>query len=83
MARVTLDPKLDIVFKILLGSPENRDILISFLTAVLRPSSPIVKIEILNPKIPGDDDLQSASLTRLTASSTSLSTRPASSLSTR
>jgi len=36
MARVTLDPKLDVVFKLLFAAERNRDILRSFLTAVQR-----------------------------------------------
>jgi predicted transposase/invertase (TIGR01784 family) len=47
-----LDPKLDVVFKILFAAPENRELLISLLTAVLRPSSPIVSVEVLNPQMP-------------------------------
>ena len=47
-----LDPKLDVVFKILFASEQNRDLLISLLTAVLRPSSPIVSVEVLNPEMP-------------------------------
>ena len=35
--RRTLDPKLDVVFKILFASPEAKGSLISLLTAVLRP----------------------------------------------
>jgi predicted transposase/invertase (TIGR01784 family) len=42
----TLDPTLDIVFKMLFGHPANRGILISFLTAVLRPSSPIIAVRV-------------------------------------
>jgi predicted transposase/invertase (TIGR01784 family) len=46
-----LDPKQDIVFKILFSAPENRDLLISLLTAVLRPSSPIVSVQVLDPHL--------------------------------
>ncbi|MBI5543692.1 MAG: Rpn family recombination-promoting nuclease/putative transposase [Deltaproteobacteria bacterium] len=49
-----LDPKLDVVFKLLFAHPSNRELLISLLTAVLRPSSPIREVEILNPEIPKD-----------------------------
>jgi predicted transposase/invertase (TIGR01784 family) len=53
--RETLDPKLDIVFKMLFGHPDNRELLVSFLTAVLRPSSPIravyVESEPLKPAV--------------------------------
>lgn len=58
MARVTLDPKLDVVFKLLFAAERNRDILRSFLTAVLRPPSPIDVLRINNPTIPGSDQLK-------------------------
>ena len=46
-----IDPKVDCVFKALLGSEENRNLLIHFLNAVLGAGlgSPIVEVEILNP----------------------------------
>jgi len=47
-----LDPKVDVVFKILFAAPENRDLLCSLLTAVLRPSSPIASVDVLNPEMP-------------------------------
>ena len=47
-----LSPKIDIVFKLLFSKVENSDLLISFLTAVLNPSSPILKVTVLNPEIP-------------------------------
>ncbi|MBI2373596.1 MAG: PD-(D/E)XK nuclease family transposase, partial [Deltaproteobacteria bacterium] len=46
--RSTLDPTLDVVFKMLFAAPENRDILIALLTAVLRPASPIRSVEVRN-----------------------------------
>jgi predicted transposase/invertase (TIGR01784 family) len=46
-----LDPTLDVVFKLLLGSPETKDCLIALLTAVLMPDSPITDVEVLNPGI--------------------------------
>ena len=49
-----LDPKLDIVFKLLFANAKNRDILISLLTAVLKPSASIGTVEVLNPEIPKD-----------------------------
>jgi predicted transposase/invertase (TIGR01784 family) len=49
-----LDPKLDVVFKILFADPNNRDLLLSLLSAVLRPSKPIVGAEVLNPELPKD-----------------------------
>ncbi len=58
MARHTLDPKLDLVFKMLFGAPENRDLLRSLLEAVLNPTSPIREIEVLRSDLPteGVDD---------------------------
>ncbi len=46
-----IDPKIDCVFKALLGSLENRNLLVSFLNAMLADelSAPIVRVEILNP----------------------------------
>jgi predicted transposase/invertase (TIGR01784 family) len=58
MARTTLDPKLDIVFKMLFTAERNRDILISFLTAVMRPPSPIRVVDIKTPWIPGSDEVK-------------------------
>jgi predicted transposase/invertase (TIGR01784 family) len=45
--RRTLDPKLDIVFWMLFGEDRNRSLLVSLLTAVLRPSAPIEVVEVL------------------------------------
>ena len=46
-----IDPKIDCVFKALLGSEENRNLLVHFLNAVLADdlSAPITEAEILNP----------------------------------
>jgi len=46
-----IDPKIDCVFKALLGSEENRNLLVHFLNAVLVEdlSAPITEAEILNP----------------------------------
>lgn len=49
--RSTLDPTLDIVFKMLFASPESTDTLIALLTAVLRPVSAISSAEVLNPEV--------------------------------
>jgi predicted transposase/invertase (TIGR01784 family) len=51
----TLDPTLDIVFKLLFGGPKSQRILIALLTAVLQPKSPITHVTILNPEIPKDN----------------------------
>ena len=49
--RHAIDPKIDCVFKALLGSEENRNLLIHFLNAFLAQDlvEPLVWVEILNP----------------------------------
>jgi predicted transposase/invertase (TIGR01784 family) len=49
--RHSIDPKIDCVFKALLGAEENRNLLIHFLNAFLAKElpEPIVWVEILNP----------------------------------
>lgn len=49
-----LDPKNDVVFKMLLARERNRGVLRDFLTAVLSPAEPIEVIEVLNPELPKD-----------------------------
>jgi predicted transposase/invertase (TIGR01784 family) len=49
--RRTLDPKLDIVFKLLFADERNTALLISLLTAVLKPAHPITEVVLLNPEI--------------------------------
>ncbi|MGZ8217735.1 Rpn family recombination-promoting nuclease/putative transposase [Methylomagnum sp.] len=46
-----IDPKIDCVFKALLGAEENRNLLIHFLNAVLAAEleAPISDVDILNP----------------------------------
>jgi predicted transposase/invertase (TIGR01784 family) len=46
-----IDPKIDCVFKVLLGSDENRNLLIHFLNAFLEQelAEPLVWVDILNP----------------------------------
>lgn len=46
-----IDPKIDCVFKALLGAEENRNLLIHFLNALLKAElpQPITQVEILNP----------------------------------
>ena len=45
-------PTNDVVFKLLFSKTENSDLLISFLTAVLQPKSPITSTTVLNPELP-------------------------------
>ena len=49
-----LDPKLDVVFKLLFAAPQNRELLVSLLTAVLQPACPIASVDVLNPELPKD-----------------------------
>ncbi len=46
-----LDPKQDIVFKMLFARPGNEALLISLIEAVIRPRSPIVSVAVLNPAL--------------------------------
>ncbi len=45
---VLLDPTNDVVFKIMFSRPDSTDLLVSLLTAVLRPPSPISEVTLLN-----------------------------------
>jgi predicted transposase/invertase (TIGR01784 family) len=45
-------PPLDAVFKLLFSHPENRGLLISLLTAVLRPPTPIADVTVLDRELP-------------------------------
>ncbi|MBW9158414.1 MULTISPECIES: Rpn family recombination-promoting nuclease/putative transposase [Clostridium] len=44
-----LNPKIDLVFKKLFGSEENKDILIAFINSVLSEDQQIVNVELRNP----------------------------------
>jgi predicted transposase/invertase (TIGR01784 family) len=50
-----LDPRLDIVFKMLFGAPDSRDQLTSLISAVLRPARPITDVQVLNPEVRKED----------------------------
>ena len=47
-----LDPKNDLVFKLMYTRGQSQRPLQSLLTAVLSPPEPITSLEILNPEIP-------------------------------
>lgn len=49
-----LDPKLDVVFKLLFAAPRHEPLLIAFLTDVLQPAAVIRSATVLNPEIPKD-----------------------------
>ncbi len=55
--RHPIDPKIDCVFKALLGSEENRNLLVHFLNAILGADlrAPVVDVDILNPYNAGVD----------------------------
>lgn len=46
MGKGLLDPKVDFVFKNIFGSEKHPEILISFLNAIIKPTIPIVGVEI-------------------------------------
>jgi len=52
--RGVLDPKLDVVFKLLLARPDNATLLRSMIEAVVDLPSPIASVTVLNPEIPRD-----------------------------
>lgn len=49
-----LDPKSDIVFRLLFGEPGNESLLRSMIEAVVVLPAPIAGLEVLNPSIPRD-----------------------------
>jgi predicted transposase/invertase (TIGR01784 family) len=49
-----LDPKKDIVFKLLFAAPRHESLLIAFLTDVLCPTHAITSAKVLNPEVPKD-----------------------------
>lgn len=54
-----IDPTSDYAFKLLLGTEENKDVLLHFLNGMLQLEVPIVELVLLNPFVPaqfqGDD----------------------------
>ena len=44
-----LNPRVDLAFKILFGTEENKDLLISFINAVVSEEDRVASIELLNP----------------------------------
>ncbi len=49
--RTTLDPKSDVVFKLLFAAEENRDILVSLLSSVFQPEQEIQGVTVRNPEV--------------------------------
>ncbi len=47
-----LNPRVDLAFKKIFGSPENKDLLISFINSVVSKEDQVVDIELLNPYNP-------------------------------
>lgn len=52
--RTLLNPQIDFVFKKIFGTEKNKPILINFLNAVIRPTTPIKDVEIKNNDIDKD-----------------------------
>ncbi|MBF0441591.1 MAG: Rpn family recombination-promoting nuclease/putative transposase [Oligoflexales bacterium] len=50
-----LDPKLDVVFKMLFAQPHSKEGLMDIITAVIDPVSPILELEVLNPTLPKEN----------------------------
>jgi predicted transposase/invertase (TIGR01784 family) len=50
----TLNPRLDVVFKLLFADERNGELLVSLLNAVLRPARPIASVQVVNPEIQKD-----------------------------
>ena len=50
----TLNPRLDVVFKLLFAAESNRGLLVALLNDVLQPTSPIASVEVVNPEIEKD-----------------------------
>jgi predicted transposase/invertase (TIGR01784 family) len=48
--RSSLDPKLDIVFKLLFGEERNKTLLVSLLNAILKPEEPFQTVTVLHPE---------------------------------
>ena len=49
---IFINPKIDFAFKKIFGSEESKDILISFLNALIYDSQPVITdLEILNPYV--------------------------------
>ena len=44
-----INPRVDFAFKKLFGSEENKDILISFINAVVSKEDQVVDVRLLNP----------------------------------
>ncbi|MDV6034698.1 MAG: Rpn family recombination-promoting nuclease/putative transposase [Phycisphaera sp. RhM] len=59
---IGIDPTVDYVFKLLLGSPEHPAITLHFLNAILGSEIQIVEVEILNPILGKEDDIDKLSI---------------------
>jgi predicted transposase/invertase (TIGR01784 family) len=55
MPRHTLDPKIDVVFKMLFTDERNLHLLTALLQDFLQPNSPITAVEVLNPELRRDN----------------------------
>ncbi|MFT4929779.1 MAG: hypothetical protein ACI8WB_005914 [Phenylobacterium sp.] len=44
-----IDPTIDFVFKLILGTIGNENLLIDFINRIIKPISPIVSVTYINP----------------------------------
>ena len=66
--RTLLNPQIDFVFKKIFGTEKNKPILINFLNAVIKPTTPIKDVEIKNNDI--DEDFIEDKFSRLDVKAT-------------
>ena len=59
---IGIDPTVDYAFKLLLGNPQNPNITLHFLNAILGDQAQITEIEIINPFLGQQDDLDKLSI---------------------
>ena len=59
---IGIDPTVDYAFKLLLGNPQHPNITLHFLNAVLGDQARITEIEIINPILGQQDDLDKLSI---------------------
>ena len=59
---IGIDPTVDYAFKLLLGSPEHPAITLHFLNAILGNEFAITEVEIINPILGKEDDLDKLSI---------------------
>jgi predicted transposase/invertase (TIGR01784 family) len=68
---IGIDPTVDYAFKLLLGSPEHPAITLHFLNAVLGDEIQITDVEIINPILGKEDDIDKLSILDVAAKDSS------------